>query len=156
MFGNLIATFWLIVILLLKCKILFSHHSLIPSFSPLGAWWDDVKVSIRRACVDFSVQKCKRLNRNHDLLTSSDGDSVDSSSFKSKLPVRKKKESAKLRLPLRLLPLPRPYGLQVLFPVCLGALSLLQQSGLALLSVCTSSLFSPPHGCYACSSYFKC
>lgn len=68
-FGNLIVTFWLIVILLLKCKILFSHHSLIPSFSPLGAWWDDLKVSIQRACVDFSVQKCKRLNWDHDLLT---------------------------------------------------------------------------------------
>ena len=63
------STFWLIVILLLKCKILFSHHSLIPSFSPLGAWWDDLKVSIRSACVDYSVQKCKRLNWDRDLLT---------------------------------------------------------------------------------------
>lgn len=45
------------------------HHSLIPSFASLGAWWEDLKVSIRRACVDFSVQKRKRLNLDHDLLT---------------------------------------------------------------------------------------
>ena len=68
-FENLIATFWLIVNLLLKCMTSFSHHSLIPSFASLGGWWEDLKVSIRRACVDFSVQKRKRLNRDHDLLT---------------------------------------------------------------------------------------
>ena len=49
--------------------LILSHHSLIPSFASLGAWWEDLKVSIRRACVDFSVQKRKRLNRDHDLLT---------------------------------------------------------------------------------------
>ena len=49
--------------------LILSHHSLIPSFASLGAWWGDLKVSIRRACVDFSVQKRKRLNRDHDLLT---------------------------------------------------------------------------------------
>ena len=46
-----------------------------------------------------------------------------------------KKGSAKLRLPLRRLPIPEPRGLQVSFPVYLGASSLPRQSGVALLRV---------------------
>ena len=46
-----------------------------------------------------------------------------------------KRGSAKLRLPLRWLPIPWPRGLQVSFPVCLRASSLPLQSVVALLSV---------------------
>lgn len=66
---------------------------------------------------------------------SSDGHTVDSGSYKSKISVRKQKGSAKLRLPLRWLPIPWPRGLQVSFPVCLRASSLPLQSVVALLSV---------------------
>ena len=72
--------------------------------------------------------------RSHTAV-SSDGDCVDTGSYKSKLPVRKQKGVSKLWLPLRRLPMPGPCGLQVSIPVCLGASSLPRQSVVALLSV---------------------
>ena len=46
-----------------------SHNLLIISFSCLGTWWEDLKASPQRTCVDYSVQKRKRLNRERDLFT---------------------------------------------------------------------------------------
>ena len=66
---------------------------------------------------------------------SSDGDSSDSGSYKSKLPVRKQKGVRKTPAPALLAANPRPHSLQVSCPVCLGASSLPRQSGVALPSV---------------------
>lgn len=49
--------------------LILSHNLLIISFTCLGTSWEDLKASLQRTCVDYSVQKRKRLNRERDLFT---------------------------------------------------------------------------------------
>ena len=41
----------------------------IPLFSSLGDWWDNLKIQIRRTCVNFSSQKRKKLLSECNSLT---------------------------------------------------------------------------------------
>lgn len=49
--------------------LILSHNLLIISFTCLGTWWEDLKASLQRTCVDYSIKKRKRLNRERDLFT---------------------------------------------------------------------------------------
>ena len=41
----------------------------IPVFTSLGAWWDNLKIQLRRACIDFSSRKRKKLLSERNSLT---------------------------------------------------------------------------------------
>ena len=41
----------------------------IPVFTSLGAWWDNLKIQIRRTCIDFSSRKRKKLLSERNSLT---------------------------------------------------------------------------------------
>ena len=41
----------------------------IANFDSLGAWWDNLKLVIRRSCIDFSTRQHKSINRERNLLT---------------------------------------------------------------------------------------
>ena len=41
----------------------------IPLFSSLGDWWDNLKIQIRRTCIDFSSRKRKQLTSERNSLT---------------------------------------------------------------------------------------
>lgn len=52
-----------------KMHDLILSHNLIISFTCLGTSWEDLKASLQRTCVDYSVQKRKRLNQERHLFT---------------------------------------------------------------------------------------
>ena len=41
----------------------------IAHFDSLGAWWDNLKLVIRRSCIDYCTRKHKSINRERNLLT---------------------------------------------------------------------------------------
>ena len=41
----------------------------VPLFTSLGAWWDNLKIQIRRTCIDFSSRKRKKLLSERNSLT---------------------------------------------------------------------------------------
>ena len=41
----------------------------IASFPCLGDWWDNLKVLIRKQCMDFSIRKRRALNHSRNMIT---------------------------------------------------------------------------------------
>ena len=46
-----------------------SEKEKIPLFDSLEGWWDNLKIQIRRTCIDFSSRKCRQLLSERNSLT---------------------------------------------------------------------------------------
>ena len=45
------------------------QKSVIPDFESLGAWWDDLKLFIRSACINYCTRKHQSVSRERNVLT---------------------------------------------------------------------------------------